>query len=272
MIRSLYAGVSGIRTHQMRMDTVASNIANVNTTGYKGGRANFQEVLAQMVGRTSISSTQVGLGVGLAAIDNIFTQGALQTTGRSLDLAIEGNGFFVVKPVDSSGSTIDNPMYTRDGTFYIDRDGYLVTTQGYRVQTAEGSDLQFTTISPDQIATVSISTDGVMTATASDGTTETFTIGIVTLSNVESLQRMGNNLWDITPGVTAWSGGGDNPSPGQPGTEGRGIVRSGVLEMSNVDLAQEFTSMITTERGYQANARVITTSDEMLRELIDLKR
>jgi flagellar hook protein FlgE len=256
----------------MRMDSVASNIANVNTTGYKAGRANFQEVLAQTIGRTTISSTQIGLGVGLAAIDNVLTQGALQTTGRSLDLAIEGNGFFVVKSVDSSGTTIDNPMYARDGTFYIDKDGYLVTTQGYRVQTTEGSDLQFTTVSPDQIATVSVSTDGTMTATGSDGTTETYVIGIVTFNNVESLQRMGSNLWDIVTGVTAWSGGGDDPTPGQAGQEGRGIVRSGCLEMSNVDLAQEFTSMITTQRGYQANARVITTSDEMLRELIDLKR
>ncbi|MEW6172067.1 MAG: flagellar hook-basal body complex protein [Bacillota bacterium] len=272
MIRSLYSGVSGIRTHQIRMDALASNIANVNTTGYKAGRANFQEVLAQTLGRAVVNSTQVGLGVGLAAIDNVFTQGAMQTTGRSLDMAIEGNGFFVVKPVDTAGTTVENPMYTRDGTFYIDKDGYLVNTQGYRVQTSDGADLQFTTITPDQIATISVGTDGFITATGSDGTTETYTIGLCTFNNVESLQRMGSNLWDITAGVTQWSGGGDDPSPGQPGLEGRGIIRSGYLEMSNVDLAQEFTSMITTERGYQANARVITTSDEMLRELIDLKR
>jgi flagellar hook protein FlgE len=271
MIRSLFSGVSGLRTHQMRMDTLANNIANVNTTGYKTGRANFQEVLAQLVGRTAVSSTQIGLGVGLAAIDNVFAQGALQVTGRSLDLAIEGNGFFVVKAVDSAGTTVENPMYTRDGTFYIDKDGYLVTTSGHRVQSTEG-DLQFSTVSPDQIAAISVSTDGTITATASDGTTETFVVGIVTFNNVESLQRIGSNLWDITPGVTNWTGGGDDPAPGQPGEEGRGIVRSGCLEMSNVDLAQEFTSMITTQRGYQANARVITTSDEMLRELIDLKR
>ncbi|MEW5762003.1 MAG: flagellar basal-body rod protein FlgF [Bacillota bacterium] len=268
MLRSLYSGITGLRTHQVRMDVVANNIANVNTTGFKSARANFQDVLAQTIGRTAINTTQVGLGVGLAAIDNVFTQGPLQTTGRVLDLAIEGNGFFVVKPVDSGGTTIDNQMYTRDGTFYLDKNGYLVNAQGYRVQDEGGTDIQFTTVTPDKIATISIGTDGKITATGTDGTTEEHTIGLVTFNNVESLQRVGSNLWDVTAGLTQ----PDPPVIGAPGQEGRGIVRSGYLEMSNVDLAQEFTTMITTQRGYQANARIITTSDELLQELVNLKR
>jgi len=260
------------------MDVVANNIANVNTTGFKSARANFQDVLAQTIGRTEINTTQVGLGVTLAAIDNIHTQGPLQTTGRVLDLAIEGNGFFVVKPVDSSGTTIDNPMYTRDGTFYFDKDGYLVNAQGYRVQQWDGSaegDIQLdgaTGVDKDRVDTISVGTDGTITVTGTDSAgnpaTSTFKIGIAICGNVESLKRVGNNLWDVTPGIT-------DPDPLEidfAGTNGRGIIRSGYLEMSNVDLAQEFTTMITTQRGYQANARIITTSDELLQELVNLKR
>ena len=259
MLRSLYSGISGLRTHQVRMDVVANNIANVNTTGFKSARANFQDVLAQTIGRTAINTTQVGLGVGLAAIDNIHTQGALQTTGRVLDLAIEGNGFFVV--TDAS----NNEFYTRDGTFYVDSGGYIVNAQGYRVRVESGTQ-PFP--NPGQIASISVSTDGTVTATYSDGSTQTCRIGLVTFNNVESLRRVGSNLWDVTSGLTL----PDPPTIGVPGTEGRGIIRSGYLEMSNVDLAQEFTTMITTQRGYQANARIITTSDELLQELVNLKR
>lgn len=288
MIRSLYSGVSGLRNHQVRMDVIANNIANVNTTGFKSSRANFQDILAQTIGRTAINTTQVGLGMGLAAIDNVFTQGALQTTGRVLDLAIEGNGFFVVQPVLSDGNTSEQALYTRDGTFYIDKDGYLVNAQGYRVYGENDVDLETgtgtsgsikfdgptdTPKTPDQIVTISVGSDGIITATYSDGTQEIARVQVVTFVNTESLTRVGANLWDITPGLTAPTGELDGgPKPGTPGQDGRGIIRSGYLEMSNVDLALEFTTMIVTQRGYQANARIITTSDEMLRELIDLKR
>lgn len=265
MIRSLYSGVSGLRNHQVKMDVVANNIANVNTTGFKTSRANFQDILAQTVGGTAINATQVGLGMSVGIIDNIHIQGALQATGRTLDMAIEGNGFFVVRPVDSTGTTVDNPMYTRDGTFYIDKDGYIVTAQGYRVSDSTGADIQFT--NPDQIVSIDVTTTGLITVTDAAGGTQTATIGLATVNNVDSLQRRGNNLWDVTQLTLP-----DPPVIDAPDTNGRGIVRSGFLEMSNVDLAMEFTTMIITERGYQANARVITTSDEMLRELIDLKR
>ena len=277
MLRSLYSGITSLRTHQVRMDVVANNIANVNTTAFKSARANFQDVLAQTIGRTAINTTQVGLGVGLAAIDNVFTQGALQTTGRVLDLAIEGNGFFVVR--DSSG----NDLYTRDGTFYIvpnadNTAGYLVNAQGYQVfgandVNADGTGgtaglIEFNLHPPNEIASISIGTNGVVTVTYGNGDKERARVDLVTFSNVESLTRVGSNLWEVTPGLTQ----PDLPTAGAPGTGGRGIIRSGYLEMSNVDLAQEFTTMITTQRGYQANARIITTSDELLQELVNLKR
>lgn len=265
MIRSLFSGVSGLRNHQVRMDVIANNIANVNTTGYKTSRTNFQDILAQTVGGTAINATQIGLGMSVGIIDNVHIQGALQGTGRTLDMAIEGNGFFVVRPVDSTGTTVDDPMYTRDGTFYIDKDGYLVTAQGYRVSDSTDADIQFT--DPDQIVSIDVTTTGTITATDAAGGTQTFTIGLAMVNNVESLQRRGNNLWDVTQMTLP-----DPPVVEAPGVNGRGIVRSGYLEMSNVDLALEFTTMIITQRGYQANARVVTTSDEMLRELIDLKR
>ncbi|MEW6447612.1 MAG: flagellar hook-basal body complex protein [Bacillota bacterium] len=265
MLRSLYSGVSGLRNHQVRMDVIANNIANVNTTGFKASRANFQDILAQTMGGTAINATQIGLGVSVGTIDNVHIQGALQATGRTLDMAVEGNGFFVVRPVDSSGTTIDNPMYTRDGTFYIDKDGYLATAQGYRVSDSSGADIRFT--NPDQIVSIDVTTTGIITATDAAGGKQTATIGLAMVNNVESLQRRGNNLWDVTALTLP-----NPPGVDVPGTNGRGIIRSGFLEMSNVDLAMEFTTMIATERGYQANARVITTSDEMLRELIDLKR
>ncbi|ACX53115.1 fagellar hook-basal body protein [Ammonifex degensii KC4] len=266
MLRSLFSGVSGLRVHQIRMDVIANNIANINTTGFKAARANFQDILSQTLGRSAVNTTQVGLGVSLAAIDNIMTQGALQTTGRALDLAIEGNGFFVVKPVDSSGNSVNHPLYTRDGTFYIDKSGYIVNAQGYRLQSTSNDNIQIA--DPDKIVSISIGSDGVISVVKSDGTKITYNIGLVTFKNPESLQRVGANLWDVTPNVTDPA----TPTPGAPGTDGRGYIRSGFLEMSNVDLAQEFTNMIITQRGYQANARVITTSDELLRELVDLKR
>lgn len=261
MLRSMYSGVAGLRVHQIRMDVVANNVANVNTTGFKSARANFQDVLAQTIGGTAVNTTQVGLGVSLAAIDNIHTQGPLQTTNRTLDLAIEGNGFFLVgDPV--SGKV----FFTRDGTFYLDGQNNLVNALGYQVLDDSGT----TAIAFDpakDIASISIGTDGVVSVSYTDGTDNAGsepTIGICVFRNVESLQRAGNNLWDVStltqPGTVG--------APGDVGCK----IRSGYLEMSNVDLAQEFTNMITTQRGYQANARTITTSDELLQELVNLKR
>ncbi|MDI6710324.1 MAG: flagellar hook-basal body complex protein [Thermoanaerobacterales bacterium] len=275
MIRSLYTGISGLRGHQTRMDVVANNIANVNTTGFKAGRANFQDTLSQAVGRTGVNPAMVGLGVNLAGIDFLLTQGGLQTTYRTLDLAIEGNGFFILNSsIDGVATGVPNGSYsfTRDGTFYVDADGYLVNAQGLYVIDANGGSPHAIRLSttPQNISSVEIDELGNVTINGGTAPAVGTQIGLGAFANPESLTRVGNNLYQITPNLTM-------PNTlatfdGAPGSPGRGKIRSGYLEMSNVDLAQEFTNMITTQRGYQANARSITTSDELLQELVNLKR
>uniref|UniRef100_A0A7C2E2R6 Flagellar basal-body rod protein FlgF n=1 Tax=Ammonifex degensii TaxID=42838 RepID=A0A7C2E2R6_9THEO len=265
MLRSLYSGVTGMRNHQLRMDVVANNIANVNTTAYKAARASFQDNLYQTLrsasatGTSNVAPLQVGSGVNMASIDTVFLQGALQVTGRPLDLAIQGNGFFAIKKAADSDVT----YYTREGSFFLNTEGYLVNSQGYYVLDTTGSTIQIT----EQVASIQIARDGTISYTGLDGTVEVLPnkIGLAYIQNPESLLREGQNLYAVSLNTA-------EPSLGEAGTEGRGTIEGGFLEMSNVDLSLEFTNMIITERGYQANARVITTSDEMLRELIDLKR
>uniref|UniRef100_A0A7C1JLE3 Flagellar basal-body rod protein FlgF n=1 Tax=Ammonifex degensii TaxID=42838 RepID=A0A7C1JLE3_9THEO len=265
MLRSLYAGVTGMRNHQLRMDVVANNIANVNTTAFKAMRASFQDNLYQTLKTTSatgvsnVSPLQVGSGMNIASVETVFIQGALQLTGRSLDLAIQGNGFFTIKKSLDS----DAVYYTREGAFFLNTEGYLVNSQGYYVLDTSGAPIQIT----DQVASIQVARDGTISYIMLDGTVNTLPnkIGITYVQNQESLLREGQNLFSVSPNTAT-------PSLGEAGTEGRGTIEAGFLEMSNVDLSLEFTNMIVTQRGYQANARVITTSDEMLRELIDLKR
>lgn len=269
MIRSLYSGVSGMKNHQVRMDVIGNNIANVNTTGFKSSRANFQDVLYQMVRSGSagtagalggINPSQVGLGMSVSSITNNMGQGNTQTTGRTLDLAIQGNGWFAV----SDGT---NTYYTREGVFYIDSNGDLVNSNGYHLLDSGGSPISFGT---DGVATLNISQDGTITATdlAGNDISPAEPIGLAMFLNQEGLERVGQNLFR----VSVASGGLVGDALGTPGATGYGTINSGYLEMSNVDLTDEFANMITTQRGYQANARTITTSDQMLQELLDIKR
>ncbi|SHJ02109.1 flagellar hook-basal body protein [Desulfofundulus thermosubterraneus] len=278
MIRSLFAGVAGMKNHQIRMDVIGNNISNVNTVGFKSGRANFQDVLYQTLksAGTSTNPAQVGLGVSLAGISNNMSPGGLQSTGRTLDLAINGEGFFVV--VDPNNN--NEKFYTRDGVFYIDQNGYIVNANGYRLQgmssTNTKGDIQISLDSNGDgtvdrvVASLNISNDGKITGKFSDGTDLVFVnsydqIYLTNFPNQDGLQRTGKNLFK----KSVSSG---NPIDGKPGSAGYGTIESGYLEMSNVDLTDEFTNMITTQRGYQASARVITVSDTMLEELINLKR
>lgn len=261
MIRSLYSAVSGMRNHQVRMDVIGNNIANVNTTGFKAGRVNFQDILIQNIrgnslsqlGVNSINPSQIGLGMAVESIDSFFGQGSMTITGRVLDLAIDGNGFFVVE--DSN----EKKYYTRDGAFYIDNNGDLVNASGYYVLGSDGSKINLG--GGENIETIRIDKSGKIYL--NDETTEVATIGIDNYLNPENLSKAGNNLYKVPD---------NNANPGEPFTEGRGSVQSGNLEMSNVDLTNEFANMIVTQRGYQANARLVTVSDQMLQELIDLKR
>jgi flagellar hook protein FlgE len=409
MLRSMFSAISGLRAHQVMMDEIGNNIANVNTVGYKSGRVNFQDILSQTFrgasapqgGLGSINPAQVGLGVTVAGIDVIQTQGNLQSTGRLTDMAIQGDGFFVL----SDGS---RQFYTRDGSFDIGLGGQLINpasgmaVQGWNASAAGAIDtttavtdvtipigtrttalasstsalrgnldaaaavaatasttlteidslgvshsvkVTFTktganawdwaaTTDPADAAastsstgTISFNSDGTFAgATGSpvsvaltngatspldvavdlttmtgyqgtsavnaqtngftSGTLTTFTIGAAgditgvfsngqtqllgqiamgAFVNPGGLLRQGQNLF----AASSASGG---PSVGAPGGSGRGTVTTGSLEMSNVDLATQFTSMITAERGFQANGKVITTSDEMLQDLVNLKR
>ena len=280
MLRSLYSGVSGMRGFQTKMDVIANNIANVNTTGFKSGRARFQDMLSQTISNAQgpivgalggVNPQQAGLGVRVGAIDTVMTGGALQPTNRDLDFAIEGEGFFAVSP--KTGTT----YYTRDGAFFRDFEGTLVNSNGEKIMgygpsVTPGPTVALTELKIiDKSATVkldsfSIDASGLITSIYSDGTKESVgRIAIVKFSNPEGLEKVGNNNYSNT------SNSG-TPTNGAAGESGFGIIRQGFLEMSNVDLANEFTEMIVASRAYQANSRSITTSDEMIQELLNLKR
>lgn len=270
MLRSLYAGVSGMRNFQTKMDVIANNIANVNTTAFKSGRVRFQDMLNQTIssgsspsedgGMGGINPQQIGLGVKVGAIDTIMTGGALQPTNRDLDLAIEGEGFFAVS-LDDSGEIV---RYTRDGAFYKDAAGNLVNASGYYLLDTSGDII---TIDEDGLDSFSISNNGDIIAVYGGQADTIATIGIVKFSNPEGLVKMGNSTYAASSNSSI-----ELPDAGVPGEEGHGVIRQGFIEMSNVDLANEFTEMIITSRAYSANSRSITTSDEMLQELINLKR
>jgi flagellar hook protein FlgE len=407
MLRSMFSAISGLRAHQVMMDVIGNNIANVNTVGFKSGRVNFQDILSQTFrgasapngGLGSVNPAQVGLGVTVAGIDVLHTQGNLQSTGRLTDMAIQGDGMFVL----SDGS---RNFFTRDGSFDISLDGSLVNpaigmkVQGWVANAAGVIDtttattnvtiplgqqttamatstaalrgnldagaavgatssttinvfdtlgvrhsvkITFTKTTANEwdwaaatdpldagttttsTGTASFTSGGVFSASTgtvdldltngattpisipldasaltqfagspsvsgttngfTSGTLVTFTIGaagditgvytngqtqalgqiaMASFVNPGGLLRQGQNLF-------AESSASGNPSIGEPGQGGRGSVTTGSLEMSNVDLATQFTGMITAERGFQANGRVITTSDEMLQELVNLK-
>lgn len=386
MLRSLYSGISGLRSHQTMLDVTGNNIANVNTTGFKSSAVQFQDTLSQMLtggsaataGAGSTNPAQVGLGVQVAGISTNFSQGAPQATGRATDLAINGDGFFAV---NLGGET----LYTRAGAFTFDELGRLVTSDGGFVQgwgavggvvtpggnagtitlptrsvagavattsavfegnlpsdsaigtvltrdftvydasgvssvvpvtftktaggwnagngTTVSGELTFTdgvatgpgTLTINGIAmdfskvsgfakldtmkrtsddgraagtleSYSIGPDGTITGAFSNGAIEAIArIALATFANAAGLEKVGGSAYRGTVSSGAADLGG-------PGSEGFGGINAGALEMSNVDLSQEFTNLIVAQRGFQANARIITTSDEVLQELTNLKR
>jgi flagellar hook protein FlgE len=288
MLRSLTSAISGLQNFQQRLDVIGNNIANVSTTAFKSARVGFADAFNQTLrsssagtaGSAGTSAMQIGLGTSIQTINNLFTQGALARTAITTDLAVAGNGFFVVRdPVN--GET----FVTRAGDFRVDENGYLVSNTGLRVQGY--SDAALTTIgdiridgtgmpaTSDPAATVvsfAIDREGKVNVNLSDSSQ--FVRGQILLQNFsdpQGLMKEGNNLYSSL-GAAGPLGGAASPTPAPPGTNGLGQIESGALELSNVDLANEFTALITTQRGYQANARVITTSDEILQELVNLKR
>ncbi len=271
MIRSLFSGVSSVKNHQVRMDTVANNIANVNTYGFKSGRVTFQDNLNQMLrsGGASRNAAQVGTGTTLAAIGNNMGNGPQQMTGRTLDLAINGQGFFKVQQAspDGGGAVADNSsiLYTREGAFFLDKEGYIVNANGYYLLD-EGDSPQSVGDDLTQIASISVDKNGKITVINNDDSTVEIQLTLAVFNNPEGLEKKGSNLFSKTVAS------GDDMNSGTLPSEMGSEINSGYLEMSNVDLSEEFTSMITTQRGYQAGSRIITVSDTLLEELINLKR
>jgi flagellar hook protein FlgE len=287
MIRSLNSGVSGIQQFQEKMDVIGNNIANVNTTGFKSARVDFADAFSDTLRQSSSAtgtssgtpSLQIGSGVSTSAVRNIYTQGAITTTGYQTDMAISGDGFFVVKDPLTQAAFV-----TRAGNFRLDANNFLVTDSGMRVQgfndtalatrgdiAVDASQVPSTVAAGASMTAFSIDLEGHVKVKMSDGSE--FTRGQILLqrfSDPQSLQKEGLNLYS---GIgSAGPLGGTAPVAQPPGSNGLGRIESGALELSNVDLAGEFTSMITTQRAFQACARVITTSDEMLQELVSLKR
>jgi len=271
MLQSLNSALSGMQNFQTSLDVIGNNISNSNTTAFKASRTDFSDALSN-----SLSSTvQVGSGVQTSAVQTNFTGGTITSTNIASDMAISGSGFFLVKDPVSGTEYV-----TRDGSFTVDNSGYLVTSNGMRVQGYTDSNLS--TIGDIQIdgngststnsdATYkgySVDSSGTITVTMSDGSS--FVRGQILLegfTNPNALTSAGNNLY------TGMANAGMTTSAAvAPGTYGLGTVRTSALEASNVDLTSEMANMITAERGFQANSKVITTSDEMMQDVINLKR
>ncbi len=353
MVRSLYSGVSGLTTHQTRMDVIGNNIANVNTYGFKASRVTFRDIYYQTaIGETAGTASfagnnpsTVGYGVQLGSIDKDMSMSSFQSTNRVLDLAISGDGFFITSTFDGSLINIDedtgdldedslevqpkSTTYTRMGNLSIDSNGNLVaganvfvlgtsnnaaglaavgdasasvlnnldiTTSGGEANDAGGgagdddeddgvtsADLRAKNIinietlinkawpnagrrlTYADLSAFQIGKDGVITVTYNSEMKALARIELATFDNQEGLIEDGNTSF----AESAASGVAKIKKPGDPGA---GYTQSNKLEMSNVNLAQEFSDMIVTQRGYQANARIITTSDSMLEELVNLKR
>ncbi|ACC72123.1 MULTISPECIES: flagellar basal-body rod protein FlgG [Paraburkholderia] len=257
MNRSLYIAATGMNAQQAQMDTISNNLANVSTNGFKGSRAVFEDLLYQTIRQPGANSTQqtelpsgiqLGTGVQQVATERLYTQGNLQQTGNSKDVAINGQGFFQVQMPD--GTT----AYTRDGSFQTNSQGQLVTSSGYQV-------LPAITI-PQNATSLTIGSDGVVSVTTagSTATTQIGSLQIATFINPTGLDAKGENLF----AETTSSG---TPNVATPGLNGAGTLNQGYVEASNVNVVQELVNMIQTQRAYEINSKAVTTSDQMLQTL-----
>lgn len=261
MLRALHTAATGMHAQQVNIDTIANNIANVNTTGYKQARAEFQDLLYQDIrpaGTSSSSTTeyptgiQVGLGTALVATARDYSQGDFRQTGNQLDLVISGKGFFQVQI--PSGEI----AYTRDGSFHQNADGTIVTADGHPLEP------QITV--PSDALELTIGQDGTVTTTNELG--ETQTIGAIQLAqfqNPAGLAGRGQNLLSST------TASGD-PLTGAPGEVGLGMIRQGLLEQSNVNVVEEMVNMIVAQRAYEVNSRALRVADDMLQQVNNLVR
>ncbi|MBI5827725.1 MAG: flagellar basal-body rod protein FlgG [Deltaproteobacteria bacterium] len=262
MIKALWTASTGMEGQQLNIDVIAHNLANVNTTGFKKSRADYQDLLYQEMksaGASSSPSTivptgiQIGQGVKLVSTEKVFIQGNFKQTDSDLDLAIEGDGFFQVTKPD--GQT----AYTRTGELKLDNDGRLVTSDGYVLSP------QITI--PSDALTITISADGIVSVTqpSQTSTTAVGNIELARFINPSGLQPIGKNLY-----VTTTASG--DATTGTPGSSGLGTISQGFLEMSNVSVVEEMVNMIAAQRAYELNSKAIQTTDEMLQTANSMKR
>ncbi|MCX7982213.1 MAG: flagellar basal-body rod protein FlgG [Syntrophales bacterium] len=261
MIRSLYTAATGMVAEQLNQDVIANNLANLNTVGFKKSRANFQDMMYEVLTKAgSLSATgqqlpsgiEVGLGSRIVSTQKIFTQGDLLSTGNQLDWAIEGNGFFQVD--DGQGKV----LYTRAGNFKLNKDGNIVNQDGLLLTPNINI--------PQGTVQITVSKDGTVTATDKNGNaTQVGQITLVTFANPAGLTSVGRNLYEKTDA----SG---EPVEGNPGTEGRGTIVQFFLENSNVSVIDEMIRMITGQRAYEIDSKAVQTADTMLGIVSNLKR
>jgi flagellar hook protein FlgE len=288
MMRGMFSAISGLKNHQVMLDVAANDLANVNTVGFKASRTSFRDSLAQLQrsgasatsGSAGAKSAQIGLGVQLGSIDNLMTNGAFQSTGSPYDVAIQGTGWFRVSiATPGSGNAVPSGAaeeYTRAGNFTLNDLGDLTTQDGWRVigRACDATTGALASPAADvflQVPTggtdVAVSPNGAVTYTPAAGGARQYAgyLSTAGFPNEAGLERAAANRW-------RGSGSSGAAANGTPETNGMGSSVGGVLEMSNVDLASEFTIMITAERGFQASSRVLSTADEMLQDLVNLKR
>jgi flagellar basal-body rod protein FlgG len=253
MLRAMYTAASGMEAQQLNIDTIAHNLANINTSGFKQRKAQFQDLLYQNMRQAGAANTattdipvglQVGLGTKPVATDIIFTQGDFSSTNNPLDLVIQGQGFFQIRQANGEMA------YTRNGNFHLNRDGNIVTTEG------DVLDPQIT-IPPDQIG-ITIGADGTVSVQQA-GQSAPQQVGKIELAlfqNPSGLQNVGKSLFLPT------QSSGDAVT-GTPGENGLGTLLEGFVEQSNVSVVEEMVNMIVSQRAYEANSKVIRTADEM---------
>ncbi len=253
MMKALYTSATGMKAHQFLLDVISNNLANVNTTGYKRVQANFQDLLYDKfvpagseaaAGIQSPTGLQVGSGVRVVATNKVFSQGVAENTGRSLDWAIQGAGFFQISHPDGT------VVYSRDGTFQLNSTGEIVNSEGLRLEPSM-------TI-PTTAVSISIGSDGTISTQAADGSsTSVGSVTLATFANPAGLESMGKNLYRET---TA-SG---TPTTGTAGQNGIGEILQGFRESSNVEVVTELVNLIVAQRAYETSAKAIKASDDML--------
>jgi flagellar basal-body rod protein FlgG len=261
MIRSLWTAASGMTAQKINMDVIANNLANVNTSGFKKSRADFEDLLYQNLkspgadtssGSQIPTGIQIGMGTRYSSVQKVFSQGDSVQTGNQLDLAIAGNGFF--KIINANGDEV----YTRAGSFKISSEGYIVTSQGDRLQPE--------TSIPSNTVSFTVDTSGALEAFDENGdTTTTAQLTVTNFINPAGMNSLGGNYYSP-------SGASGDTVEGNPGIDGLGTIVQGSLEMSNVDVVEEMVNMIAGQRAYEISSKSIKAADEMMQMANNIKR